>query len=56
MSPEDVVTGALAGIVRGEVVSAPGVEVYSLLERVFVADLEAFHGQSPTLAARYASS
>jgi uncharacterized protein len=53
MSPEDVVTAALAGIALGEVVSAPGVEDYSLLENVFSADLAAFGGQSPSLATRY---
>jgi short-subunit dehydrogenase len=55
MSPEDVVTAALAGIERGEVVSAPGVEDYSLLESVFGADLAAFGGQSIQLASRYRS-
>jgi hypothetical protein len=50
------VTGALAGIALGEVVSAPGVEDYSLLEAVFGADLAAFHGQSPQLASRYRAS
>jgi len=53
MSPEDVVTAALSGIELGEVVSAPGVEDYSLLEAVFEANLAAFHGQSPQLATRY---
>jgi short-subunit dehydrogenase len=53
MSPHDVVSAALAGIQLGEVVSAPGVEDYSLLATVFDADLAAFHGQSPVLASRY---
>ncbi|MET4781054.1 SDR family NAD(P)-dependent oxidoreductase [Glaciihabitans sp. UYNi722] len=53
MAAEDVVIAALAGIEMGEVVSAPGVEDYSLLERVFGADVDAFHGQSPHLATRY---
>jgi uncharacterized protein len=53
MSAEDVVTAALAGIQLGEVVSAPGVEDYGLLEAVFGADLAAFGGQSPQLASRY---
>lgn len=53
MSPNDVVTACLAGLARGEVVCAPGVEDASLLERVFAADLAAFAGQSPTLASRY---
>ncbi len=53
MTAEDVVTGALAGIQLREVVIAPGVEDYSLLDTVFAADLAAFHGQSPQLASRY---
>jgi short-subunit dehydrogenase len=53
MSAADVVTAALAGIDLGEVVSAPGVEDYALLEAVFTADLAAFGGQSPQLASRY---
>ena len=53
MSPEDVVTGALRGLELGEVVSAPGVENYRLLEDVFTADLAAFAGQRPELATRY---
>jgi len=55
MSAKDVVSAALAGIKLGEVVSAPGVEDYSLLEHVFGADLDAFQGQSPQLATRYQS-
>ncbi|PWR10172.1 short-chain dehydrogenase [Micromonospora acroterricola] len=53
MSAEDVVAAALAGIELGEVVSAPSVEDYSLLETVFSADLAAFAAQSPQLASRY---
>ncbi|WP_433219855.1 SDR family NAD(P)-dependent oxidoreductase [Dactylosporangium sp. CS-047395] len=53
MAPADVVTAALAGIRLGEVVSAPGVEDYGLLERVFAADIAAFGGQGPALASRY---
>lgn len=53
MSAEDVVIAALAGIELGEVVSAPGVEDYSVLEAVFGADLAAFAAQSPQLASRY---
>ena len=53
MSAGDVVTAALSGIELGEVVSAPGVEDYTLLDTVFAADIAAFHGQSPQLAARY---
>lgn len=54
MSAEDLVTGALRGLELGETVSAPGVADYQLLENVFTADLAAFGGQSPQLAARYA--
>lgn len=53
MRPEDVVTAALAGIGHGEVVSAPGVENYDLLNAVFDAERAAFHGQNPQLASRY---
>jgi short-subunit dehydrogenase len=53
MSAEDVVAAALAGIELGEVVSAPGVEDYGLLEAVFAADLTAFAAQRPQLASRY---
>jgi short-subunit dehydrogenase len=53
MAAADVVTAALAGIALGEVVSAPGVEDYGLLEAVFGADLAAFSGQGPKLASRY---
>ena len=56
MSADDVVTAALRGLELGEVVSAPGVEDYSLLEAVFRADLAAFHGQAPQLARRYQAS
>lgn len=53
MSAEDVVTASLRGLELGEVVCAPGVEHRSLLDAVFAADLAAFGGQSPHLAARY---
>ena len=53
MSAEAVVTAALAGIELGEIVIAPGVEEYALLEAVFGADLAAFAGQSVQLASRY---
>ncbi len=56
MSAEDVVAATFAGIARGEVVVAPGVEDYRLLQTVFDADLAAFHGQSPRLASRYLPS
>ncbi len=53
MSADDVVTASLRGLELGEVVCAPGVEDYGLLQSVFDADLAAFAGQSPQLAARY---
>ena len=53
MSAEDVVTGSLRGLELGEVVCAPGVDDYSLLQTVFDADLAAFGGQSTQLAPRY---
>ena len=53
MSADDVVTAALRGVELGEVVIAPGVEDYGLLDAVFGADLAAFQGQSPALASRY---
>ena len=53
MSADDVVTAALRGLELGEIVSAPGVEDYQLLQHVFTADLAAFGGQSPELASRY---
>lgn len=56
MSADDVVSATLAGIGLGEVVIAPGVEDYALLESVFTADVAAFHGQSPQLASRYAAA
>lgn len=56
MSSEDVVTATLSGIELGEVVIAPGVEDYGLLESVFAADLAAFHGQSAPLASRYVAN
>lgn len=53
MSPDDVVTASLRGLALGEVVCAPGVERSDLLDGVFQAELAAFAGQSPQLAARY---
>lgn len=53
MTADDVVTAALNGLERGEVVCAPGVEDAALLDAVFQADLAAFAGQSPELATRY---
>lgn len=56
MTAQDVVTASLRGLELGEVVCAPGVEDAGLLEAVFQADLAAFAGQSPKLAARYLTS
>ena len=53
MSAADVVSASLRGLELGEVVTAPGVEDASLLSAIFRADLNAFGGQSPTLATRY---
>ncbi len=53
MSAEDVVTASLRGLELHEVVCAPGVEDYSLLQNVSSAELAAFGAQSPTLASRY---
>lgn len=53
MSADDVVTASLQGLVIGEVVCAPGVERFDLLDAVFQADLAAFHAQAPQLAGRY---
>lgn len=53
MSAEDVVTASLAGLELGEVICAPGVEPRDLLDSARGANLAAFGGQSPSLAARY---
>ena len=53
MSAEDVVTASLQGLALGEVVCAPGVERFDLLNAVFQADLAAFGAQAPQLAKRY---
>lgn len=53
MAAPDVVTAALAGIARHEVVIAPGLEDAGLLDAVFAADSAAFHGQGTQLATRY---
>jgi uncharacterized protein len=53
MSAEDVVSASLRGLELGEVVCAPGVHDYSVLQTVFDADLAAFGAQSTTLAERY---
>lgn len=53
MTADDVVTASLRALDLGEVVCAPGVENATLLEDVFKANLAAFGGQSPPLAALY---
>jgi short-subunit dehydrogenase len=53
MSAEDVVTASLRGLTLGEVVCAPGVERFDVLDAVFQADLAAFAAQAPSLAERY---
>jgi len=53
MSAGDVVTACRRGLELGEVVTAPGVEDASLLQKVSDADLAAFNAQSPALATRY---
>lgn len=53
MSAEDVVAASLAGLARGELVCAPGVENAQLLEAVAEAQRAAFSGQAPALASRY---
>jgi short-subunit dehydrogenase len=56
MSAGDVVTASLRGLELGEVVCAPGIEDYGLLQDVFDAELIAFGDQSPELATRYRDS
>ena len=53
MTAADVVTSALAGVELGETVIAPGVEDDDLLDGVCTAQLRAFGGPSPALAACY---
>ncbi len=53
MSADDVVTASLHGLELGEVVCAPGVERFDLLNAVSSAQLAAFGAQSPQLAGRY---
>ena len=53
MSAEDVVTASLRGLASGEVVCAPGVERFDLLDAAVQADLSAFGAQTPQLAERY---
>lgn len=53
MTPEEVVQASLAGLAKGEVVCAPGVEDTALFDAVADAQRAAFGGQSPTLASRY---
>ena len=56
MSAGDVVTASLRGLELGEVVCAPGVQDYRLLQAVFDADLTVFGAQSPQLATRYVTA
>lgn len=53
ISADDVVSASLRGLELGEVVCAPGVEQFDLLNAAFTADLAAFGAQSPQLAERY---
>jgi short-subunit dehydrogenase len=46
MSAQDVVNASMAALELGEVVCAPGIQDYHLLQQVFEADLEAFQGQA----------
>ncbi|HTO51826.1 MAG TPA: SDR family NAD(P)-dependent oxidoreductase [Myxococcota bacterium] len=55
MSADDVVTASLRGLELGELLCAPGVEKFELLDAVFRADLAAFGAQAPQLASRYRS-
>ncbi|NYE93924.1 hypothetical protein FHU41_000145 [Psychromicrobium silvestre] len=55
MSASEVVTGAMRGLELGEVVCAPGVDDYGVLQAVFDADLVAFGSQSHELATRYST-
>ena len=53
MTADDLVTGCLKGLELGEIICAPGVEDERLLAATTTADLAAFGGQAPVLAARY---
>ena len=50
MTADAVAAGSLRGLELGEVVCAPGVQDYTVLQPAFDADLVAFGAQSPTLA------
>ena len=53
MSADEVVTASLRRLASGEVLCAPGVERFDLLDAVCKADLAAFAAQAPRLAQRY---
>lgn len=53
MSADDLVAASLRGLALGEVVCSPGVAQPELLTATTQADLAAFGGQSPQVAARY---
>ena len=56
MSPEDIVTGALAGLAQGEVVCVPALADTGLLDRLTEAQLAVFKAAvlpTPVLAQRY---
>jgi hypothetical protein len=59
MSPEDVVSGALAGLAQGEVVCVPALADAALLDRLADAQLAVFRAAvlpTPVLAQRYRGS
>jgi short-subunit dehydrogenase len=59
MSPEDIVTGALAGLAQGEVVCVPALADTGLLDRLKDAQLAVFRAAvlpTPALAQRYRGS
>jgi uncharacterized protein len=59
MSPEDIVTGALAGLAQGEVVCVPALADMGLLDRLTDAQLAVFKAAvlpTPVLAQRYRGS
>lgn len=53
MSADDLVAASLRGLALGEVICSPGVAQPELLTATTQADLAAFGGQSPQVAARY---
>jgi short-subunit dehydrogenase len=59
MSPEDIVTGSLAGLAQGEVVCVPALADAALLDRLTEAQLAVFKAAvlpTPVLAQRYRGS